>query len=264
MSARRIPQSIAVCAILVLSFAATGPAFGGASSASAWSGCAQYITVQAGDTLQGIAANCGTTVEALLAANPGLIPLLYAGQVLYIPTGYASATVYQNVQAGGGTYVVQRGDTLGEIAARYNVALWEILAVNPQISNPNLIYPGQVINLPARAGTTTVYYPPATNYPTAVPAPSYSTGYSNLKVVYKHGLLVRTGPSRNYAEIKSSLVSAVKGSTWQYRKNSVTIDSEGFVWVEVLLSQTVNGLSTGWIIVKDGLGGYYTEPNINL
>lgn len=257
MSPKRILQSLVVVAILASTFTSAGGVL-------AWSVCASEITVQWGDTLSGIAAACGTTVEAIRAANPGLVPSLYVGQVLYIPTSYASTTVYQNVQTGGGTYVVQRGDTLSEIAARYGVSLWEILAVNPQIRNANLIYPGQVINLPARASAISAYYPPATTYyPTQIPSPGYSTEYSNLKVIYKHGLLVRTGPARSYAEIKSPLVSAVKGTKWQYRKNSVTVDSEGFVWVEVSLSQVVNGYSTGWIIVKDGLGGYYTDPNIN-
>ncbi len=257
MIVKRLLQTIVICMILTISLAST-------NRVSAWSGCAQYVTVQPGDTLQGIAATCGTTVEALLAANPALVPLLYVGQVLYIPSGTTATTAYINPQTGGGIYIVQRGDTLGGIAARYGVSLREILAINPQIWNADLIYPGQAINLPARAAIAAVYYPPATTtYPTQVPASVYPTGTSNLKVTYKRGLLVRTGPGRNYAEIKSDLISAVQNTKWQYRKNSVTVDSEGFVWVEVLFNQTVNGLSAGWVIVKDGLGNYYTDPNIN-
>ena len=253
---RFIFRTIVICTMLMLIIAST-------SSVSAWSGCAQYVTVQWGDTLQGIANLCGTTVDAIMAANPGIGWWLYVGQVLYIPTGNTPAAVYPSVKAGTGTYTVQRGDTLGEIAKRYGVSLWEILAVNPQIKNANLIYPGQVIKLPAGASKTTVKNPPATTYyPTQIPSPGYASGYSNLKVVYKHGLLVRTGPSRGYAEIKSPYSNAIKGTTWQYRKNSITFDSEGFVWVEVVLNQ-LSGYSTGWIIVKDGLGGYYTDPNIN-
>src|SRR3970282_2912062 len=80
---KRILQWMVVTAVLVTSLASAG---GGA----AWSGCAQYITVQWGDTLSGIAAQCGTTVKAIQAANPGLGWWVYAGQVLCIPTGYAS------------------------------------------------------------------------------------------------------------------------------------------------------------------------------
>ena len=43
------------------------------------------------------------------------------------------------------TYVVQRGDYLGKIAIKFGLSLKEIIAMNPQIKNPNLIYCGQVI-----------------------------------------------------------------------------------------------------------------------
>ena len=43
--------------------------------------------------------------------------------------------------------------TLRKIADRLNTTVDAILKVNPQISNPNLIYAGQVINLPAGLST---------------------------------------------------------------------------------------------------------------
>ena len=45
------------------------------------------------------------------------------------------------------TYTVVKGDTLSSIAERFGLTLAEIEAKNPQITNPNLIYPGQVINV---------------------------------------------------------------------------------------------------------------------
>jgi LysM repeat protein len=123
----------------------------------AWSGCASYITVQWGDTLSGLARLCGTTPAAIQAANPGLGSWVYAGQVLYIPTGYTTpAPVYYPTS--GNTYVVQSGDTLGKIAARSGTTVGAILAANPQITNPSLIYAGQVINLPAVPVYYTVCY----------------------------------------------------------------------------------------------------------
>ncbi len=103
---KRFFQWMLVGALLVASFAST-------DSAAAGSGCASYAVVQWGDTLSGLAALCGTTVGAIQAANPGLGSWLWAGQVLYIPTGgstyYASA--YEG-QVAGSTYTVKWGDFL--------------------------------------------------------------------------------------------------------------------------------------------------------
>lgn len=66
MNVKSVFRLIVVVAILVGSFASTG-------GAMAWSGCASYITVQWGDTLSGLARLCGTTMEAIRAANPGLV-----------------------------------------------------------------------------------------------------------------------------------------------------------------------------------------------
>jgi spore coat assembly protein SafA len=42
---------------------------------------------------------------------------------------------------------VVRGDTLWALARRYGVALERIIALNPDIRNPNLIYPGQRVRI---------------------------------------------------------------------------------------------------------------------
>ncbi|MBE3520314.1 MAG: LysM peptidoglycan-binding domain-containing protein [Firmicutes bacterium] len=47
-------------------------------------------------------------------------------------------------------YVVQPGDTLFLIARRHGLTLEEILRANPQITNPQLIMPGEVVFIPAR------------------------------------------------------------------------------------------------------------------
>ncbi len=46
------------------------------------------------------------------------------------------------------THKVVSGDTMWKIAVKYEVGLSEIISVNSHISNPELIYPGQVINIP--------------------------------------------------------------------------------------------------------------------
>src|SRR5215207_8600294 len=130
---KRIFQLMVVLAILVASFASTG-------GASAWSACTQYITVQWGDTLSGIASLCGTSVAAIQAANPGLGSWVYAGQVLCIPSGAVRPAPYYPPASSSGSYVVQWGDTLAIIAGRYGVTVNDLLAANPTIWNASYIY----------------------------------------------------------------------------------------------------------------------------
>jgi uncharacterized YkwD family protein/spore coat assembly protein SafA len=53
-----------------------------------------------------------------------------------------------SASAQSGTYTVQRGDTMWKIAVRYEIGVSELIAANPQIKNPSLIYVGQKINIP--------------------------------------------------------------------------------------------------------------------
>lgn len=45
------------------------------------------------------------------------------------------------------TYTVKAGDTLSGIAVQNGLTLAQLIAFNPQIENPNLIYPGQTVYL---------------------------------------------------------------------------------------------------------------------
>lgn len=46
------------------------------------------------------------------------------------------------------THTVVSGDSMWRIATKYQVGLSEIKSANPQIKNYDLIYPGQIINIP--------------------------------------------------------------------------------------------------------------------
>ena len=46
------------------------------------------------------------------------------------------------------SHTVAKGDTMWKIASKYQVGTSEIIRANPQIPNPNLIYPGQVLTIP--------------------------------------------------------------------------------------------------------------------
>jgi len=45
-------------------------------------------------------------------------------------------------------YTVKSGDSMWKIAVRYQIGVQEIINANPQVKNPNLIYPKQVLNIP--------------------------------------------------------------------------------------------------------------------
>ena len=52
-------------------------------------------------------------------------------------------------------YIVKSGDTLSHIALRYGTTVSNIVALNPQIRNPNLIYPGQQLTIKTNNNTST-------------------------------------------------------------------------------------------------------------
>jgi len=99
-----------------------------------------YYTIKKGDTLWGIARNYGVTVEKLVEWNNIQTPnLIYPGQRLILYGNYTSSQ-------GNNYYTVQRGDTLWGIARRYRTCPKRIARLNG-ITNPNLIYPGQILKI---------------------------------------------------------------------------------------------------------------------
>jgi spore coat assembly protein SafA len=72
-------------------------------------------------------------------------------------TGLTRVSVEQAASSGRGSsaasgqtavYTVRKGDTLWGIANRYGVSLQSLILKNPQIKNPNLIYPGDKVVIP--------------------------------------------------------------------------------------------------------------------
>ncbi len=56
--------------------------------------------------------------------------------------------------ASAASHIVVRGDTMWKLAVKYQVGTSEIIRANPQITNPNLIYPGQTLNIPQVSDST--------------------------------------------------------------------------------------------------------------
>ena len=94
--------------------------------------------VKGGDTLSSIAAAHGMSLAKLVSFNP---------QIKDINKIYIGEKVYLTSQTSEEYYTVQKGDTLGAIARKYNIALNKLLGLNPDIKNPNLIHPGDKIRV---------------------------------------------------------------------------------------------------------------------
>lgn len=106
-----------------------------------------YYTVKKGDTLSGIGSKYGVAWKDIAKLNNIAGPkyIIYTGQVLKIPvkgsgSSQPSTPVYK-------TYTVKSGDTLSGIASKFGTTYQKIAELNG-ISNPNLIYPGQVLKIP--------------------------------------------------------------------------------------------------------------------
>ena len=106
-----------------------------------------YYTVKRGDTLSGIGSKYGVAWKDIAKLNNIAGPkyIIYTGQVLKIPvkgssSSQPSAPTYK-------TYTVKSGDTLSGIASKFGTTYQKIAQLNG-ISNPNLIYPGQVLKIP--------------------------------------------------------------------------------------------------------------------
>ena len=93
-------------------------------------------TVKSGDTLSEIAQKYNTTYQKIAQDNNIENPnLIYPNQKLKIYTNVSQET--KEI-----IYIVKSGDTLSEIAQKYNTT-YQKIAKDNNISNPNLIYPNQ-------------------------------------------------------------------------------------------------------------------------
>lgn len=151
------------------------------SATPSYAACTSPYSVQRGDTLYAIAYRCGTTLDALMAANGLTGSIIFSGQQLIIPgagsapapaaTGNTPAPV---VNSGGGTYTVVSGDTLYGIARKFNTTVDALRSANG-IPTTNFIRVGQVLTIPGGTGGTGSAAPATTTTQTAAPVTAPAT-----------------------------------------------------------------------------------------
>jgi len=142
------------------------------------SGDALHFPVSAGDSLWSIARRFDVTIEALVAANPGVDPLrLREGQMLRVPSSLAAVAAANGKTDTAGQpqalatpaavpakdastpatavptsdaprqHTVSVGDTLWDLSRRYGVSVKRILAENTGL-DPVRLHVGQTVRLP--------------------------------------------------------------------------------------------------------------------
>ncbi|WP_339791560.1 LysM peptidoglycan-binding domain-containing protein, partial [Tissierella sp.] len=167
-------------------------------------------TIKSGDTLYKLAITHNTTVEAIMAINPGINPNnLQIGQRICIPGSTTPPPT--RCPSGSFAYTIKAGDTLYKLAITYKTTVEAIMAINPGI-NPNNLQIGQVICIP---GSTTT--PPPTRCPSGSFAYTIKSGDTLYKLAITHNTTVEAimaiNPGINPNNLQIGQVICIPGST---------------------------------------------------
>lgn len=233
------PNLIYVGQRLLVKSASTSTATSTASATSTSSTTsATTYTVKSGDTLSSIASSHNTTTAALTSLNSLANPnLIYVGQVLKLANtttaSTSSTSSAASTSSSATTYTVKSGDTLSSIASSYNTTTSTLTSLN-NLSNPNLIYVGQVLKVAgsstsaststssssASQATTSGTYTVkagdtlssiASSYNTTTAALASANSISNANLIYVGQVLKVTGTSSSTSTTTSS-TSSTSGS----------------------------------------------------
>lgn len=146
----RLTPSLIALSLLALPFSA-------ATGQDRMAGCGESVTLESGDTLGGIAQRCGTTVDAIRAANPDLGDprRLRVGTVVRLPDGAGPAptTRREGEAAETGTprdYVIRQGDSWETIAEETGTSVDALMNANPEIASIALNV-GSTLRVPRRS-----------------------------------------------------------------------------------------------------------------
>ncbi len=221
-------------------------------------GTISYV-IRSGDSLRRIAEVHNTTIAEILALNPKITSSnqLYVGSTILLPDEDAkdavpSTTAQVSVpdphpvidtasEPGTIPYVIRSGDSLRRIAEVHNTTIAEILALNPEITNPNQLFVGSTILLPDGDAKDAV---PSTSIPVPqVPAVLPSTGETHRNMLARlpvrnrshHGSYDRDAwvhwvdDDGDCESTRAEVLIAESRQTVTYRSNGCTVDTG--LWV---------------------------------
>lgn len=161
---------------------------------------AASYTVKSGDTLSGIASQYNTTVNQIVSLNQLSNPnLIYVGQVLKLKnsqTTNSSSSSSSTATTTAGTYTVKAGDTLSAIASRYSTSSSTLASLN-SLSNPNLIYVGQVLKVSSNASTSSSTSSSANSTVTTAASYTVKAGDTLSAIAAKYGTTYQALASTN-------------------------------------------------------------------
>lgn len=217
-----------------------------ASLSIAFTAHASAYTVQQGDFLWKIAVANKTTVDQIVKLNGLSSTEIYPGQVLQLPDN-------------PNMYTVQKSDTFWKIAARFGISTATLIRANPQISDPNNIWPGLAIHIPQkpaaflggmfplRAGT---YEPFTDNYADArtwTPNGTENRVHEGVDIVAKKGTPI-------YSVMDGTIVNIGWNEYGGWRISIKVDDNTQFYYAH--LSGYADGVKKGATVKKGQLLGY--------
>jgi cell wall-associated NlpC family hydrolase len=180
---------------------------------------ASTVTVKQGDTVWSLAQKYGVSISDLESSNTSIkkvsstVDLIYSGQQLNL-SGQKKATT--TTTASASSYVVQSGDTLSAIAAKYGISVDKLVKANG-IQNQDFLLVGQKLTLNASATAKT-----STTSATAKSAVSATTS-SSASVAGQSTSL--TSSTSNVAATVSSSAESAATTTQTSKVNESGVSS---------------------------------------
>ncbi len=140
---------------LPLGYQETAEAILAATPTSEWAPRMMH-SVRKGESLYSIAQRYGSSVSAIRQANGIRGNLIHPGQTLVVPRFGDSRPPSTQRIASGGSYLVQRNDTLWDISRSFGTSVDALCAANG-LSRGATIRPGQKLTVPGPGSTTACF-----------------------------------------------------------------------------------------------------------